>query len=404
MSLLSRFAPAVLVGGALLLAHEAVHPVPARADAIDDAVKSFEDYLKTNPESQGIRNQIAELGLKKDPRVAKALTPLLRSPKYDDDVKIAVAQCIGEQGDPAVVNMLKSLADGKDIEKEKPKLLAAYLEGIGDADAKRNYDFLMKIGKKQLDYNADVASAAFRAASLHVSAETVDDMLKELERANQVFANDSAQKQAGRNGTKPVLMEILKKLTGENISDVKAWKDWWGEVKKKGWKPPSPGEAKNEDLSKVEVFSDAAYGYEVKRPNKAWIFRKGTTDNGPKLTLEALDEGQRAAWCDLYIYDTKNVIQKRPEQSAQFWRENNEAKFRDFKEQIWDRKTTCGGAGGVEMILVGQHKELDAIAMHNVFVEKSGMMYFWICAWKSGKPASMREDLEEVLKSFKIKK
>ncbi|HEU4394973.1 MAG TPA: HEAT repeat domain-containing protein [Planctomycetota bacterium] len=404
MSLRPRFAPAVLVAGALLLAHEAVHPAPARADAIDDAVKSFEDYLKTNPDSQGIRNQIAELGLKKDPRVAKALTPLLKSPKYDDDVKIAVAQCIGEQGDPAVVGMLKTMADAKDIEKDKPKVLAAILEGIGDADAKRNYEFLMKIGKKQIDYNADVASAAFRAASLHVSVETVEDMLKELDKANTVFTNDSAQKQAGRNGTKPVLMEILKKLTGENISDVKAWKDWWNGVKKTGWKPPAPGESKTEDLSKLESYSDAAYGYEVKRPNKAWIFRKGTSDNGPKISLEALDEGQRAAWCELYIYDTKGILQKRPEQLAQTWRENNEPKFRDFKEQVWDRKTTCGGAGGLEMILVGQHKELDAVAMHNVFVEKSGMMYYWICVWKSGKPASMKEDIEEVLRSFRIKK
>ena len=112
MSLRPRFAPAVLVVGALLLAHEAVHTAPARADAIDDAVKSFEDYLKTNPDSQGIRNQIAELGLKKDPRVAKVLMPLLRHPKTDDDVKIAIAQCIGEQGDPAIVGLKARLPGG----------------------------------------------------------------------------------------------------------------------------------------------------------------------------------------------------------------------------------------------------------------------------------------------------
>ena len=132
----SRLAPALLVVGALLVAREAVAPGLARADAIDDAVKSFEDYLKTSPDSQGIRNQVAELGLKRDPRVAKVLLPILKNRKYDDDVKIAVAQCIGEQGDASIVGSLKFMADAKDIEKEKPKLLAAFLEGIGDADAR----------------------------------------------------------------------------------------------------------------------------------------------------------------------------------------------------------------------------------------------------------------------------
>ena len=394
MSLRPRFAPAVLVAGALLLAHEAVHPAPARADAIDDAVKSLEDYLKTNPDSQGIRNQVAEIGLKKDPRVAKALIPLLRSPKYDDDVKIAVGQCIGEQGDPAIVGLLKSLADAKDIDKEKPKVLAAYLEGIGDADAKRNYDYLIKIANKQLDYNADVASAAYRAASNHVTAETVDDMVKQLGVADYVTTKDSAVKKAARGGTKPVLMEILKKITGEDIRDLKAWQNWWKDHKT-GWKPPT-GDSKDQDLSKMEVYKDSAYGFEVKKPNKAWMFRKGTGGNH-MLSIEVLDEGQKAAELNIFAYDTKTYKSKTPEQAAQEWRENNEPKFRDFKEQVWEKKRP----GGVEQILVGQHKEDGAVSMHNVFTENGGIMFLLIGTYRSGKPASMKEDLEEAIKSFK---
>jgi len=403
MTALSRLAPAFLVVGALLVAREAVAPAPARADAIDDAVKSFEDYLKTNPDSQGIRNQVAELGLKKDPRVAKALIPLLRSPKYDDDVKIAVAQCIGEQGEPSVVSLLKAMADAKDIEKEKPKLLAAILEGIGDCDAKRNYDFLMKIGRKQLDYNAEIASAAFRAASLHVTAETVDDMLKQLTSADYVTTSDNAVKRAARGATKPVLIDILKKITGQDISDLKIWQEWWSD-NKKSWKPPVPGEEKNQDLSKIEVYKDPAYGFEVRRPNKAWFFRRHAGGSGPYLSIEAMDEGQKAAWCDLFVYGTKTYKEKKPDQIAQSWRDNNEPKFRDLKESTWDKKCSYGGSSGIEQILVGQHKEWDSVSIHNVFVEEGEVMYYWICVWKSGKPASMKEDIEEVLKSFKIKR
>ena len=399
MSLRHRFPPAVLVAGALLLAHEAVHPAPARADAIDDAVKSFEDYLKTNPDSQGIRNQVAELGIKKDPRIAKALLPMLRGPKFDEDVKIAVAQCIGEQGDTSIVGALKSLADAKDIEKEKPKLLAALLEGIGDADAKRNYDFLMKIGKKQINENADIASAAFRAASNHVSRETVDDMIKELANADYVTTKDSAVKKAARGGTKPVLMEILKKITGQDYRDLKAWQNWWND-NEKTWKPPSDGDTAGQDLTKIEVFKDAAYGFEIKKPNKAWMFRKHSGGGNLYLTLEALDEGQKAASLDLLLYETKNYKSKTPPQAAQEWRDANEPKFRDFKEQVWERKCTFGG-GGIEQVLVGQHKEDGAVHIHNVFVENGGIMFWLIGTYRSGKPASMKEDIEEILKSFK---
>jgi len=398
----SRLASAALAAGAILAVHAVLAPSAARADAVDDAVKAFEDYLNTNPDSQGLRNQIAELGLKKDPRVAKALLPLLKGRKYDDEVKIAVAQSIGKQGDKAVVATLKTMADAKDIEKEKPKLLAALLEGIGDVDAKANYEFLMKIGKKQLDYSADVAGAAFRAASGHVTAETVDDMIMQLTAADYVTTKDNPVKAAARNGTKPVLIEILKKITGQDIGDLKIWKEWW-DKNKKTWKPAAVGESAEQDLSKIELYSDAAYGFEVKRPNKAWIMRRNKGGQH-YLTLEVMDEGQKAASCELFVYGTKTYKEKKPEQIAQNWRDNNEPKFRDLKDAEWDKKCTYGGAKGVEMILVGQHKDDGAVQMHNVFVEQGEVMYYWICTWRSGKPASMKDDIEEVLKSFKIKR
>jgi hypothetical protein len=328
--------------------------------------------------------------------------PLLKGKKYDDDVKIAVCQCVGKQGDKAIVATLLSMADAKDIEKEKPKLVAAIYEAIGDADAKANYKTLLKAAKKALDTSADIAGAAFRACSNHVTTDSVDDMVMELGRADQVFANDNPVKQAARNGTKPILIDILKKMTGQDLKDAQAWKKWW-DGNKKTWKPAAGGgEDEPQDLTKLEVMKNSAYGYEFKKPNKAWHFRKVTGSQHHTVVLEAMDEGQKAASVELVVYPTKNYKEKSPELAAQSWRENNEPKFRDFKESTWEKKCRYAGINGVEQVLVGQHKDDGAIHVHNIFLEDAGNMYVLYGVWKSGKPASMKEDLDTIFKTFKI--
>lgn len=396
MSARLRLALAAAVAAAL---GAAAAPVPgARADTIADAVTAFQDYLKTNPDSQGIRNQIGELSQKKDPRIADALLPLLNSPKYDEDVKIEVCRNAGKQGKPAVAGVLMSYADSKPLE-EKPKLIAAALEGVGDANAKAFYEDLMKIAKKYLDSNADVACAGYRAAANHVTRQTVDDLIKELTRSETSEKKDSAVKKAARAAARPEIIAILKKITGERISDSQTWREWWKE-REKTWKPPVAGDEKGKDLNASEVFKDDAYAFEVRKPNKAWAFRR--PDTGPYLLMEALDEGQRAAWCEVFVEGTKGMKLQTPEAYAKELKNNLEGKFRDIKEAEWDKKCTYGGVKGIEQLVKGMHKDFDAVQMHNIYVEKGGVMYYFICFWKSGKPASMKDDIEEILKSFKI--
>jgi hypothetical protein len=394
-----RLRSALALAALATLASVAAAPM-VRADAVDDEIKAFEEYLATKPDSQGIRNRIADIALKKDPRIAKQLLmPMVKNGKYDDEVRIAAMQNVGKQGDKTVGGQLLQLADSKQFE-EKPKLIAAAIEGAGDADAKGHYKELIKAVRTWVPKNGDIACAAIRAASLHNTRETVDDLLKVLADTESVTTADNAVKQDSKRKAKVEVISCLKKMTGEQINDAKAWKEWWGRVEKT-YAPPAPGGDRSKDLNASETYTDAAYGFTIKRPNKAWTVRK-SDDGRPYLRYEALDDGQPAAWVEMYVYGTKGVTPNTPDGLAKKVREDLEPKFKDLKEAVWEKKCKLGGQNGIEQILKGRHKDHDAVSMHNAFVDKSEIMYYFIGTFKSGKKASLEEDIEELLKSFVI--
>jgi len=388
-----------LVAGTLAAAAAAGALAPhARADAVDDKLNAFKEYLKTNPDAQGIKNQVADLCSNcKDERTVEVLMPLVRNPKTDEDVKVTILENVGKLGVKSVAGTLMALADSKPWE-EKPKLMAAAYRGAGDADAEGQYKGLIKVAKKYLDSNADIATAAFQAASLHVTRDTVDDFIKALATSDAALQTNAVSKRAPHDACKPVIMDCLKKMTGQTINDPKAWFDWW-KTYGKTWSPPAPGKDKPKDLNATDTFSDQGYGFEIKKPNKAWSFRPGD-GRAMVVRIEALEEGAPAAWVEIIVQGTKNLKSNTPELYAKEVRDGLEPKFRSLKEADWDKKCMYGGLKGIEHILNGQHKDLDAIHMHNVFVDRSGIMFAFTCVYKSGKKASLESDIEDILKSF----
>jgi hypothetical protein len=388
-------------GLALAAAMPPLDPAGA-GEEVAKKLEEFKEYLKTNPDSQGIRNQIADLSLLKAPEVAEALMPLLRNPKYDDDVKIAVCQAVGKQGKKEIGAVLLNMADGKPWE-EKPKLRAAAIEGAGDADAKANYKELMKIAKKYLPTNGDIAIAALRGCSQYVTRDTVEDMLAELTVVSSGLKASEAAKRPHYDAERPVIMELLKKMTGLDYGEPAAWKRWWDE-NKKTWEPPVPGKETKKDINASDTYSDSALGlYEIRKPNKRWTFKQ--TGTGPAVTLEALEEGQRAAWCDVFIQGAKNMKSQSAEALAKEVRDLIEPKFRDIKPgSTWEKPCSYGGVKGIEHVVTGQHKDFDAIHMHNVFLFENGFAYRIETYYKSGKAASLSEDIEAFLKSIRLKK
>jgi len=393
----------VIVVAAAAVAASVLAAAPVRAEGTTaEKVTAFKEYLKTKPEAGGLKNQIAELGTCKDKAVVAALMPLLKDPKMDEEVKVTILQTVGEQGDKAVAGQLLGMIDSKPWE-EKPKLIAAALEGVGEADAAGQYKEIFKLAKKYLDSNGEISSAAFRAASLHVTPDSVDDFVKQLDVANYTTTSDSAAKRAARDSTKPVIVECLKKMTGKAIEEVKEWKSWWSDNKKSFTPPGAGGKEKPKDINASMTFSNDANTFEISRPNKAWVFRD-SAGNGPVVVIEASEDGARAAWVEVYTQDTKKMKSPTPELVSKEHRESLEPKFKDLKVAEWEKKCSYGGEKGVEQVLNGQHKDLDAIHMRNVFIEHKGVMFTMLCVWKSGKKASLEDDIEEILRSFKPKK
>ena len=394
-------AAALAAGSALVVGAVFLAPHPALADVAED-IKAFEDYVKTNPTPDALCNKIADLGQKHDPAVAACLLKLNLLRNKDEKVVITTAQAVGKQKDPKVAVTLEAMADAKDIEKEKKwKILGALLEGIGDADAKGHYKYLIDTAKKYLDLNGDVAGPAFRAASQHVSRDTVDDLVSALETCDAGVTANAVSKRVPRNATKPVILEALKRVTGKDIEDTKAWSDWWKE-NKKTWKPPSAGGDKAVDLNASDTFTEDVYHVSIKKANKAWTFRRG--EGHHLLSIEALDEGQKAAWVELFVEGTGNLKSKTPEAYADEMKGNIEPKFRDIKSAEWSRKCGYGGLTGIEQIVDGQHKDHDVVHMHNVFLDNKGFMFYISTFWKSGKKASLKDDVEEIIKSFHLTK
>ena len=374
-------------------------PAPAPpSDAVELALGPFTQYLASRPESQGVRNQVAEIARHKDPRVAQALKPLLRH--KDDDVRIAVARCIGEQGDPSVAALLVSLADGKGM-KEKPLLHAALLEGIGEADGKGHYKYLIKTAKKHLDTDPLVAAAAYRAAAQNVSRETVDDLVRELQRAFYVSANDGPVKMASRHECRAVLIGLLEGLTGEPLGgDVRIWAAWWSE-NGKTWKPPLPAAEESAALNATDTFESPGYGFSIRKPGPAWFFRRPGT-RGPLLVVETLHEGRRAAWVEVTAVSTRNYKSKTPEAWAAEMRAGFEKKFRAIDEAEWEGTSRVAGESAVEQVVRGTHREHDAIVMRNVYVCRSGVMVQCISFRKEGTPPELAEDIEAILGSLRF--
>ena len=62
--------------------------------------------------------------------------------------------------------------------------------------------------------------------------------MKQLQVANYTTTADSAVKRSSRNAVKLVLIGLLRRMTGQEISDADTWNSWCKSHKKR-WRPPA---------------------------------------------------------------------------------------------------------------------------------------------------------------------
>jgi hypothetical protein len=272
------------------------------------------------------------------------------------------------------------------------------MEAIGDLAPAAKYDWLVKMGNKFLDTNGEISAAAWKGVGNSNTKQAVEDLVKAAVRCDASGGDKvvPAPVRANRGTAKGTIFNCLQKITGKDIKDSSVWDKWWRD-EGKTWKPTPAGQDKA-DINTSDTYKDDAYGFSVKKPSKVWLFRKGD-GHGAYLKLEAMDEGSPAAWIEIHVESIKNKTPDTAEGFATLDKGNFEPKFRNLKEQVWDKKCSYGGAKGVEIILLGQHKDFDAVYMHNVYLLKSEIMYRFYCVWKSGKSQSLKDDLETLLKT-----
>jgi hypothetical protein len=208
---------------------------------VEPEIADFREYLKTGPEPGALRNRIVDFARRPDPRKVKPLAPLLRVRKYDDEVRSAACRGIGRMGDPGASGLLLAVAEDKG-NRSRPQVVAAALEGVGDADPRGRQGSLLKFAKSHLDRDAVIASAALRAAAKAPSRELVDDLVRMLEWCSVDRPGAPAEARAAREAVRPVLVTLLRDLTGHDAKDPAGWSEWWssGAKRTRTPRPPAP--------------------------------------------------------------------------------------------------------------------------------------------------------------------
>jgi len=389
-------AAAVLLAGALLA------PSPAAADEVDDAIASFQERVAPPAGPDAKERAIAELGVKHDPRVAAVLRPLLQD--TDRAVRVQAAKFIGEQKDPKIAPLLESMATREIKKKDTDEIfLAALVEGVGDADPKGRFEFLVEIARKWLDQDARVTIAAAEGYAQTGTREAVDELVKLLAVADVITTGQNAVAQKTRDEVRKALVPILKRATGKDIGEAKVWKSWWDD-NKKSWKPPGEG-AKPDAAAAGDplVFTDDAYGWSIRRPSQTWAFEKV---KGAPLRIQASVDGSAAAWVVVISTELSNYKEKNAEQVAEAIRRLIEPDFTDcVKERTdWNKPGKWKGLPSVTQEVFGRHKDLGTVALKNVFATRGTLLFRIETTWKSGSPQYLRDDIEKMLDSFRISK
>jgi len=270
------------------------------ADTIDDGVKQLAD-LAAAGESAKCVAKIVEMKDFVDPRVLAELRDLAKS--ADDRIACAAIQTGAAHKDPKLLEWLRARIEDKELFKEKggrPDVYNAVLEALPAYRDAATLKALAEVERGFLNGSAEFSPPAIRAFGSVAHKSVVDQLITWLAAVEQSHGGKSsggaggnqgytAETTKARDASRAAILETLAALTDQDQGDYAGWKKWWSEHAAT-FVFPKPDAPDAGDVSKLAEWTDARYGYTVKRPDAAdWAF-KGR-DAYYRIQLAASDPG-----------------------------------------------------------------------------------------------------------------
>ncbi len=336
------FAALLLLGGAVLTPQGSV-----LADDIDDAIAEMKAFAKAKDDGKCIAKMV-ELQDSLDGRVTKAFGKLVKS--RQPKIAAAAVRQLAARKDAAFGKTVGKKITDKKLYKSKDGVLRpvyiAYLDAAADYANPRYGDDLSDMVRKFLQTDSEYATKAIKAFGMVQSKGVVDQLIKWLTQTESRGQNQGGKymgKEARENYAKAKrqIIATLEELTGESIGDAQSWTEFWDNERKKFEFPDL--NAPEVDPSTLDEWTDAAYGYTVKKPDgPGWAFKKTEWD-AIRMRLEKADDDEMVlARVDFQIHNLSSqspkTIKELAEWYAQDFKDNRFSDLRGKEPTIEERR------------------------------------------------------------------
>jgi HEAT repeat protein len=360
-----------------------------------DRIHAFEKEMKSADASRRVQ-LIGSLASEGTKGAAPAL--LKFTVVSDQDVRRAALEALGELKDPTVFARIMRLTKIYDRDAEFLPLVVRALGSYGDIRALKT---LKDLGRKWLPRDSRVAGATAEALGniKHRSAvELLIGMLKQTSPSLPSNSDKDISMETRRmlRESRPAIVSALQALTGWDFQDAEAWERFW-KLTRTTWKPAD----QLGDPMTGKAWVDPGYGFRIERPEQGWQFDRSPARRDYRIYLERKVDGLRAAY--VYVWAARDQMGLSSGHRAEEALDRHRGRMKDIREdsvKLDDFRS--GRERGTRLSFVGLDGYGSAARVEERFLEHDGII-FVIGSWcRTGLPADVGADIQEILDSFTV--
>ncbi|MCU0726153.1 MAG: hypothetical protein MUE73_10240 [Planctomycetes bacterium] len=366
----------------------------------DGAVAAFREKMKSGSEQERIRavNEAAAAGFE---GVHKELRSVV-SGDSSDRVRAAAALALGRGRREEDYRFLLSVIGQM---KKRPVVLSGALDGLALFRDPRSVGPATDAAQHWLLKSRVVTSSALRVIGKVPHREAVKSLIKLLRLtypgAGYAGGPDRPPDQPGPTSDstvdtlqsyRPVILDGLRRITGEGFADIEDWAAWWSR-NERTFKPAE----ENLDPNATLALNEPDRRYRIVRPKAEWRWIE-TPEKGFDRTAELKEDGDATVLLSILAYSN---LERGPDTAAALLaqqKEELEASFARIEEQAWDGKVTVGGAEAREQKVRGDRKDGTCVKIRQLVFEQADMLYVLrvTCGpWTSREEEKSAEDFAE---------